>query len=111
MLLSDKVYQFLKKLVQIILPALGTLYFGLGQIWHFPVIEEVVGSITLVTTFLGIVLGVSTKSYNASDAKYDGTLIVEDTEDGSQLRLGSVNRDALLTKDSITFKINSGTPQ
>lgn len=110
MLLNDKVYQVLKQIVQIILPALASLYFGLGQIWHFPKIEEVTGSITLVTTVLGIALGISTKAYNASDAKYDGEFVLEETDEGTQLRLKSVDREALLTKPEVTLKLNSSQP-
>jgi len=110
MLLDDKVYQVLKRIVQIFLPALASLYFGLGQIWHFPMVEEVIGSITVITTFLGVALGVSAKAYNASDAKYDGEFVLEETDEGTQLRLKNVDRDALLTKPEVTLKLNANQP-
>ena len=64
MKISDEVYDVLVEIVKYILPALGTLYFGLSQLWGFPYGEEVVGSISLVATFLSVCLGISTYNYN-----------------------------------------------
>lgn len=64
MIFSTKVYDILKFITQIVLPAIGTLYFTLASIWGFPYGEEIVGTIMAVDTFLGICLGVSTKTYN-----------------------------------------------
>ena len=63
MKMSNKVYDVLKFIAQILLPALGTLYFALAQIWHFPYAEEIVGTITAVDAFLGALLGISTMQY------------------------------------------------
>lgn len=60
---SNKAYDILKWVAQYLLPALGTLYFTLAGIWGFPYGEEIVGSITAVDTFLGILLGISTLNY------------------------------------------------
>lgn len=57
-------YDTLKWIAQILLPAVGTLYFALAQIWHFPLAEQVVGTITAVDCFLGALLGISTMQYN-----------------------------------------------
>ena len=54
MKMSDKLYTVLKYLCQVGLPAIGTLYFTLAQIWGFPYAEQVVGSIAAVTTCIGI---------------------------------------------------------
>lgn len=61
---SDKVYNILKWVAQLLLPALGTLYFALAGIWGFPYGEEIVGTITAIDTFLGVLLGISTAQYN-----------------------------------------------
>ena len=63
MKLSNKVYDVLKWIAMYLLPALGTLYFALAGIWNFPYGEQVVGTITAVDTFLGILLGISTAQY------------------------------------------------
>lgn len=62
--MSNKVYDILKWIAQILLPAIGTLYFALANIWNLPYPQEVVGTITAVDAFLGVVLGVSTAQYN-----------------------------------------------
>ena len=63
-MLSNKVYNVLKWIAMYLLPALGTLYFALAGIWGFPYGEEVVGTITAIDTFLGVILGISTVKYN-----------------------------------------------
>jgi len=62
--MSNKVYDILKFIAQIVLPALGTLYFGLAYYLGLPYAEQVVGTITVVDTFLGTILGISTVKYN-----------------------------------------------
>ena len=64
MIMPDKIYDVLKWIAQIFLPAIGTLYFGLAGIWGFPFGEEIVGTITVVDTFLGVLLGISSANYN-----------------------------------------------
>lgn len=64
MKLTNKTYDVLKWIAQILLPALGTLYFALSKIWGFPYATEVVGTIAALDTFLGAVLGISTVEYN-----------------------------------------------
>ena len=64
MKMSDKVYDVLKFIAQIVLPALGTLYFALAKIWGFPYAAEIVGTISAVDAFLGALLGISTAQYN-----------------------------------------------
>ena len=63
-ILSDKSYDILKWVALVLLPALGALYFGLAGIWGFPYGEQIVGTITVLDTFLGVILGISTIQYN-----------------------------------------------
>jgi hypothetical protein len=104
---SNKVYNGLKQVAQVWLPAAGTLYFALAQIWGLPAAEEVSGTVLAVDTFLGVVLGLSSKAYNNSPEKYDGTFVLEpDPEHGtSNLRLKNVDQLALMTKNEVLFKI------
>ena len=62
--MNSKLYDVLKWVAMIVLPALATLYMGLANIWGFPYGEEISGTITLVDTFLGAVLMISTHQYN-----------------------------------------------
>ncbi len=63
---NSKVYDVLKWIAQLVLPAAGALYFALAGIWGFPYGEEIIGTITAVDAFLGIILGISSISYNKS---------------------------------------------
>ena len=63
-MISNKTYDILKYIAQIVLPALGALYFALSQIWGLPYGEEIVGTITALDCFLGAILGISTAVYN-----------------------------------------------
>ena len=72
MKMSNKVYNILKYVAQIIIPAVATLYFTLAGIWGFPYGEEIVGTLTAIDTFLGVILGISTYQYNKlQEAKDD----------------------------------------
>ena len=61
--MSNETYDILKFISQILLPAIGTLYFALATIWGFPYGEQIVGTVTAVDAFLGTCLGISTKEY------------------------------------------------
>lgn len=67
MKMSNELYDKLKWVAQILLPALGTLYFTLAGIWGFPYGEQIVGTIVALDTFLGVCLGISTKNYNKGE--------------------------------------------
>ncbi len=62
---NDKVYTTLKWTVLQILPGIGTAYLALGKLWGWPYVSEVVTTVTAVTLFLGVILGVSTANYKA----------------------------------------------
>ena len=64
MKISNKTYDVLKWIALYLLPAIGTLYFALSGIWGLPYGEQIVGSITAVDTFLGVILGISSVQYN-----------------------------------------------
>jgi len=66
-MLSNKVYDVLKFLAQVGLPAVGTLYAALAAIWQFPYAEEVPATIMAVVLFLGAILQISTIAYNAKN--------------------------------------------
>lgn len=67
--MSDNVYDILKWVAQIVLPACGTLYFALAKIWGLPYGTEIVGTITAVDAFLGALLGISSLQYNKESDK------------------------------------------
>lgn len=61
--MNNKVYDILKWVAMIVLPAIGTLYLTLSGIWGLPYGEQIAGSITAIDTFLGAVLMISSNSY------------------------------------------------
>lgn len=105
-MLGDRTYNFMKKLVTVGLPALGALYFALAQIWQLPKAEEVVGSIAAVNTFFGMILGLSSKSYNKINPKYAGEIQIEETDEKIVANL-VVNGKAedILKFPEATFKV------
>lgn len=71
--MSNKTYDILKYIAQIVLPAIATLYFALAQIWSLPYGEQIVGTITAIDAFLGALLGISTMKYNKEDKNHEET--------------------------------------
>lgn len=69
MKLSNETYDVLKWATQLLLPALGTLYFALAKIWGFPFGTEIIGTIAAITTFMGTVLKISTDNYYKEDVE------------------------------------------
>jgi len=61
--MSNRVYDTLKWIALVLIPALASLYFGLSKIWGFPMGEEIVGTLTTIDTFLGTLLGISNVKY------------------------------------------------
>lgn len=104
---NTKVYDTLKYIAQILLPALGVLYYGLAQTWNFPEPDKVVASVVALDTFLGVLLHLSSTAYDKSEAKYDGTIDLVETDDKKTYSLNlSSDIDDLDKKDEILFKVN-----
>lgn len=61
--MSNKVYDILKWIALVVLPALASLYIGLGQFWNIPYPEQISGTIMLIDAFLGTILGISSIQY------------------------------------------------
>ena len=72
--MSNRTYDILKNIAQIVLPAIGTLYFALASIWGLPYGEQIVGTITAIDAFLGALLGISTMKYNKEDKNHEETV-------------------------------------
>lgn len=72
MLIPDKIYNILKWICLILLPALAFGYGQLSDIWGLPMAEQIPKTINLIATIIGILIGVSTYSY-----KQDNDIIVK----------------------------------
>lgn len=106
-MLSDNTYSLGKKMVQIYIPAASSLYFGLGSIWGLPAVEQVVGTLAVVATFLGVCLGLSSNQYDASEAAYDGKVVVETDEIGKKMFSLELDGDPaeIEQKSAVSFKV------
>jgi hypothetical protein len=108
-LVSNKLYDFLKPTVTIVLPGAGALYFALAQIWGFPAAEQVVGTIAAVNVFLGLLIGVSSRTYN--NDKYAGNIVVSQKDGGGtlySLELNGEPEDVLGGTDEVVLRVNKG---
>lgn len=66
-MLPNKMYDVLKWVTMIVLPALATAYVGLASIWGWPYADEVAKTTAVVCTLLGALLGISTAQYNKQE--------------------------------------------
>lgn len=103
--LTNSLYNKLKFIALVFLPALGTLYFTLAGIWNLPAAEAVIGTIVAVDTFLGVVLHISTQQYHATNG-HAGDIIVDDSGATKIYSLELTDDpDKLDTKSEVTFKV------
>lgn len=108
--MSNQTFDVLRFIAQIVLPAAGALYFGLAQIWNFPAAEQVVGTIALVDTFLGVLLGYQRKKYESAEPAFDGALVVTTRENPApdlySLEL-STSLDDIPARDTLILKVET----
>lgn len=107
--LSDGQFNLLRRCVELLLPAIGAFYFAMAELWGWPNPGEVVASIAALTTLLGVVLVVLRNSYEKSDARYDGDLVVNTSDpekDRVRLEVG-VPLDDIPSRDEIVFRVRN----
>ena len=63
--MSNRVYDILKWVALVALPALASLYYALSGIWGLPYGEQILSTLTAVDACLGVLLGVSAARYQA----------------------------------------------
>ena len=70
MKLPDNVYDILKWITMIVIPALATAYVGLAAVWGWPYADQIAKTATVICTLLGALLGISTAQYNKDEGKH-----------------------------------------
>lgn len=65
--MSNKVYDILKWVALVALPAIATLYAVIAGIWNLPFAEQIPATITAVNACLGAFIGVSSVRYNKTE--------------------------------------------
>lgn len=109
--LPKTLYDVAKDTALIYLPAVGALYYAMAGIWGLPAADEVVATIIAVDTFLGVVLKISSMSYNNSDKSKDGTLVVDQSNPLKDTYLLDVTTplDEVADAKTITLKVDNQT--
>ena len=108
-MLRNKLYDKLKFVVQVVLPALGVLYASLAQYWDFPNVEGVVGTLAAVALFTGLLLGLSSRNFTsrAVTGTPVGEFVVKETVEGKKMVNLELNRDPadFISDDVISFHL------
>lgn len=118
MTLSNSTYDKLKFVALVVLPALAAFVVAFNSLWNIPNQDAIAGTIMAVDTFLGALLGVSSKQFQEEiqDPKHnDGFLEVTgvNPDTGHPDLAMTITRDPneLVQKDIVKFKIGSPPPQ
>jgi Putative phage holin Dp-1 len=103
-MLNSKVYDGLKQVALVWLPALATFYFAVAGIWHLPDADQVVGSITALDTLLGVVLHVSNSNY---EPPVDGKMVVDPEAGKISMEMETDPEQITTLKEGslVTFKV------
>lgn len=94
MTLNNSTYDKLKFIALVVLPALATLVVAVNPLWNIPNQDAIAGTIIAIDTFLGALLGISSKQYNEAAENFDGYLHAE----GEDPDTGHPNMKLVITK-------------
>jgi hypothetical protein len=103
---SDGLYDRLRFFAVIVMPALGAAYFSLADLLGLPYATEVVGTIAIIDTFLGVVVRQARKAYENSPDRFDGEIVVTQRDEVSSDVNFKMDTAPLAVKDEITLKVN-----
>lgn len=102
--LPAKVYNFIKYMVMIVIPAASTLYATLGTINSWDNVTNVTVTLAAVATFLGTLVGLSSRNFNANE-KFVGETYLKPTDQGWK-RVFNVTADEIdPNRKEISFKV------
>jgi hypothetical protein len=107
-MITGKLYDRLKFLAQILLPALGTLYFAIAQTWGLGSGTEVVGTIMAVDLFLGTILGISQTNYNKAIEPGGTIFVAPDGQKTFNLHESTFDLPDLGAKQEVRFNVVKG---
>lgn len=108
-IVSNKMYDFLKAFVMVIAPSASAIYLGLSISFDFPYVNAIVGTTMSVTAAIGLFLIITSKTYHLSDVYYDGRMLVKENELGELMYTLELNEDPepLRLKSRIVFRVVS----
>ena len=105
--MSNKMYDILKFVAQIVLPALSVFYIGLCKYWNFPYPEEISGTIMLVDALLGALLGLSSMEYYKKGKDVAGTITLNPEDETAQFDFADMTVADLLNMKVARVKVDS----
>lgn len=105
--MSNTTYDIVKDSLTLGFPAAVVLYSGLGILWQWAYVTEVVASAGLVGTFLGVILKIASKRYENLPIQYDGELIANDPNpDNETFRLSFDNNLVKMSQqDTVRLRV------
>lgn len=103
--MTNKTYDVLKFIAQIVLPALGTLYAALAPLWNLPYSEQIVGSIVAIDAFLGALLGLSSANYYKKGKDVLGTLAIDPENETANFNFNEESAEELLNAKTAKVKV------
>lgn len=108
-IVSNKMYDFLKVFVMVIAPSASAIYLGLSISFDFPYVNAIVVTTMSVTAAIGLFLFITSKTYHLSDVYYDGRMLVKENELGELMYTLELNEDPepLRLKSRIVFRVVS----
>ena len=105
--MTNKMYDILKYVAQIVLPALGTLYFALAGIWGFPYGEQIVGTIAAIDAFLGAILRISSVQYYKDGKDVVGTISVAEEDGEIAFDFGDMTAEELAGMKQVKVNVDT----
>lgn len=103
--MTNKTYDILKYIAQIVLPALGTLYAALAPLWNLPYAEAIVGTIMAIDAFLGALLQISSTNYYKQEKDVLGTLAIDPANETANFNFNETNAEELLNAKTAKVKV------
>lgn len=79
--MTNRLFDLLRTLCEIVIPAIGALYFAVAKIWQLPYGTEIVGTCAAIATFLGALIGVNRANYNSGMKDQNYYIISDGKED------------------------------
>lgn len=105
--MTNKTYDILKYIAQIVLPAAGTLYAALAPLWNLPYAEAIVGTIMAVDAFLGALLQISSNKYYKQGKDVAGTITLNPEDETAQFNFDNMTVSDLLNMKVAKVKVDS----
>lgn len=105
--MTNKTYDILKYIAQIVLPALGALYAALSPLWNLPYAEAIVGTIAAIDTFLGALLQISSNKYYKEGKDVAGTITLNPEDETAQFDFANMTVADLLNMKVAKVKVDA----